>query len=94
MVCAPILLCLLLGTVLACVAETFPSHVIALERCGGALLVLSLASLGGLLHYFGEVHHPTQIESLIGTTAYFDVAVPDRIVTAAAPGAAQTAADW
>ena len=52
MACVVILLCLLLGTALACAAETFPSHVVALERCGGTLLVLGLALLGGLLHYF------------------------------------------
>jgi hypothetical protein len=50
MVCVAILLCLLLGAALACAAEKIPSHVVALERCGGALLVLSLALLGGSLH--------------------------------------------
>jgi len=96
MACAAILLCLLLGAALACAAEKIPSHVVALERCGGALLVLSLALLGGSLHYFGELHDPApELElRLIGASTYSDAGAPDRIISAAAPGTSQTAASW
>jgi len=95
MVCVAIPLCLFLGAALACTAGKVPSHVLALERCGGALLVLSLALLGGFLHYFGEVHYPPKIESrLIGAATYSDAGSPNRIITAAAPGASQAAVDW
>jgi hypothetical protein len=94
MACVVILLCLLLGAALACAAETFPSHVVPLERCGGTLLVLGLALLGGLLHYVGEVES-TKIESkLIRTTRYSDTGALGRIFTAAEPGSAQAATDW
>jgi hypothetical protein len=96
MVCVAILLCLLLGAALACAAEKIPSHVVALERCGGALLVLSLALLGGSLHYFGEARDPgPELElRLTGAATYSDAGAPDRIIAAAAPGAAPTAAHW
>jgi hypothetical protein len=49
MVSAAILLCLTTGAALAWAATKVPSHIVALERCGGALIVLSLALLGGSL---------------------------------------------
>jgi hypothetical protein len=49
MVGAAILLCLATGVALAWAATKVPAHVAALERCGGALIVLSLAMLGGSL---------------------------------------------
>jgi hypothetical protein len=49
MVSAAILLSLTMGATLAWAATRFPSHIVALERCGGALIVLSLALLGGSL---------------------------------------------
>jgi hypothetical protein len=49
MVGAAILLCLATGVALALAASRVPTHVAALERCGGALIVLSLAMLGGSL---------------------------------------------
>jgi hypothetical protein len=52
MVCAASLLCLFLGAALAWAAPKVPSHVVALERCGGALLVISLALLGGSMPLF------------------------------------------
>jgi hypothetical protein len=52
MVSAAILLCLTTGAALAWAATKVPSHVVALERCGGALIVLSLALLGGSLPLF------------------------------------------
>ena len=50
MVSAIILIGLVLGATLACAAAKFPAYAVALERCGGALLVVSLALLGGSLH--------------------------------------------
>ena len=49
MVSAAVLLCLTTGAALAWAATKVPSHVVALERCGGALIVLSLALIGGTL---------------------------------------------
>jgi hypothetical protein len=49
MVSAAILLCLATGAALAWMATKIPAHVVALERCGGALIVLSLLLLGGKL---------------------------------------------
>jgi hypothetical protein len=49
MLCATVLLCLSTGVTLAWAATKVPAHVAALERCGGALIVLSLALLGGSL---------------------------------------------
>jgi hypothetical protein len=49
MVSTAILLCLSSGATLAWAATRFPAHTVALERCGGALIVLSLALLGGSL---------------------------------------------
>jgi hypothetical protein len=49
MVCAAILLCMSMGATLAWAATKVPSHIVALERCGGALIVVSLALLGGSL---------------------------------------------
>jgi hypothetical protein len=49
MVGAAILLCLTTGTTLAWAATKVPAHIVALERCGGALIVLSLVLLGGSL---------------------------------------------
>jgi hypothetical protein len=49
MVSAAILLCLATGATLAWAATKIPAHVVALERCGGALIVLSLLLLGGTL---------------------------------------------
>jgi hypothetical protein len=49
MVGAAILLCLSMGASLAWAATKVPAHVAALERCGGALIVVSLALLGGSL---------------------------------------------
>jgi hypothetical protein len=66
MVGVAIILCLILGGTLACAAAKFPSHVVALERCGGALLVVSLALLGGSLHYFGEA----QLQKFVGGVPY------------------------
>ena len=43
------LISMLCGESLACAAAKVPSHVVALERCGGALLVLGLALLGGAM---------------------------------------------
>jgi len=54
MVGAAILLCLTTGATLAWAATKIPSHVVVLERCGGALIVISLLLLGGslpFLHY-------------------------------------------
>ena len=51
MVSAAILLCLPTGAGLAFAATKFPAHIVALERCGGALIVLSLALLGGSLPF-------------------------------------------
>ena len=39
------------GAGLAFAATKFPAHIVALERCGGALIVLSLALLGGSLPF-------------------------------------------
>ena len=50
MVGAIILIGLVLGATLACAAAKVPAHAVALERCGGALLVASLALLGGSLN--------------------------------------------
>ena len=50
MVGAIILIGLVLGAALACAAAKVPAHAVALERCGGALLVASLALLGGSLN--------------------------------------------
>jgi hypothetical protein len=96
MVSVAILLCLVLGAALACAAAKIPSHVVALERCGGALLVLSLALLGGSLHYFGEAHGPApELElQLIGAATYWEAGARDRIITAAEPGASPAAASW
>jgi hypothetical protein len=52
MVCAAILLSMTMGATLAWAATQVPSHVVALERCGGALIVVSLALLGGSLPLF------------------------------------------
>jgi hypothetical protein len=52
MICAVILLCLSLGATLAWAATKVPAQIVALERCGGALIVLSLALLGGSLPLF------------------------------------------
>jgi hypothetical protein len=52
MVSAAILLGLSTGAALAWAATKVPAHVVALERCGGALIVLSLALLGGSLPLF------------------------------------------
>jgi hypothetical protein len=49
MVGAAILLCLSTGSALAWAATRVPAHAAVLERCGGALIVLSLALLGGSL---------------------------------------------
>jgi hypothetical protein len=49
MICAAILGCMPLGATLAFAATKVPAHAAMLERCGGALLVLSLALLGGSL---------------------------------------------
>jgi hypothetical protein len=49
MVGAAIVLCLASGVALAWAATKVPAHVVALERCGGALIVLSLVLLGGSL---------------------------------------------
>jgi hypothetical protein len=49
MVSAAILMCLTTGATSAWAATKVPSHIVALERCGGALIVLSLALLGGSL---------------------------------------------
>ena len=51
MVCAAIPLCLAIGVALAWAATKIPAYVVALERCGGALIVLSLALLGGSLPF-------------------------------------------
>jgi hypothetical protein len=88
LVCIAILVCVFLGAALACAAQNIPSQVVALERCGGALLVFGLALLGGSLHYFGEVHG-TASElrlRLIGTANCSDVDAPNRTITAAALG--------
>jgi hypothetical protein len=52
MVCAAILLCMTMGATFAWAATKVPSHIVALERCGGALIVVSLALLGGSLPLF------------------------------------------
>ena len=52
MVCAAILLCMTMGATLAWAATKVPAHIVALERCGGALIVVSLALLGGALPLF------------------------------------------
>jgi hypothetical protein len=52
MVCAAILLCMSMGATLAWAATKVPSHIVALERFGGALIVVSLALLGGSLPLF------------------------------------------
>jgi hypothetical protein len=49
MVGAIVLIGLVLGATLAFAAVKVPVHAVALERCGGALLVVSLALLGGSL---------------------------------------------
>jgi hypothetical protein len=49
MVGAVILLSLLAGMGAACAAPYVPAHVAALERCGGTLMVASLALLGAAL---------------------------------------------
>jgi hypothetical protein len=51
MISAAILLCLTTGATLAWAATKVPSHLAALERCGGALIVLSLLLLGGSLPF-------------------------------------------
>jgi hypothetical protein len=51
MVSAAILLCLATEGTLAWAATKIPAHVVALERCGGALIVLSLLLLGGTLPF-------------------------------------------
>ena len=43
---------ILSGAALAVAATRFPAHAAALERCGGALLVLGLALLGGALPFY------------------------------------------
>jgi hypothetical protein len=50
MVGSIILIGLVLGATLAFAAAKFSACAVALERCGGALLVVSLALLGGSLH--------------------------------------------
>jgi hypothetical protein len=52
MLVAASLLCLFLGAALAWAAPKLPFHVVALERCGGALLVVGLALLGGSMPLF------------------------------------------
>jgi hypothetical protein len=52
MVSAVILLCLFFGATLAWTAAKAPAHRVALERYGGALLVIGLALLGGSLPLF------------------------------------------
>jgi hypothetical protein len=52
MLVAASLLCLSLGAALAWAAPKVPSHVVALERCGGALLAVGLALLGGSMPLF------------------------------------------
>jgi hypothetical protein len=49
MVGPAILLCLATGVALAWAAARVPAHVVMLERCGGALIVLGLVLLGGSL---------------------------------------------
>lgn len=49
MLTALILTSLLVGAALASAASHVPSHAVALERWGGALLVSSLALLGAVL---------------------------------------------
>lgn len=49
MVGAAILLCLATGVAFAWAATKVPAQVVVLESCGGALIVLSLALLGGSL---------------------------------------------
>jgi galactitol-specific phosphotransferase system IIC component len=50
MVGAIILIGFVLGATLAWAATKFPAHTLALEMCGGALLVCSLALLGTSLY--------------------------------------------
>jgi len=45
------LVMILVGSTLAVAATKAPSHAILLERCGGILLVLGLALLGGALPF-------------------------------------------
>jgi hypothetical protein len=52
MACAASLLFLFLGAALACAAPRVPSDVVTLEWCGGTLLLVGLAVLGGLLPLF------------------------------------------
>jgi hypothetical protein len=52
MVCAVSSLCLFFGATLAWTAAKAPTHGVALERYGGALLVIGLALLGGSLALF------------------------------------------
>ena len=49
MLIALILMSLVLGAGLASAASRVPSHAVALERCGGTLLVSGLALLGAML---------------------------------------------
>ena len=49
MIAAASVLSVLLGTVLACVADRVPSHVEALESGGGVLLIAGLAMIGSCL---------------------------------------------
>ena len=91
MACGVILLCLFLGATLSCAAEKFPSRVAPLERCGGTLLVLGLALLGGLLHSMSAMT-PMKIETK--TASYFDTVAPGGAFTAAAPEASPAATSW
>jgi hypothetical protein len=46
------LISILAGAALATAATRFPAHTAMLERCGGVLLVLGLAILGGALPFY------------------------------------------
>jgi hypothetical protein len=52
MVCIFILTSFLSGVAAACAAPYAPAHVVALERCGGTLMVAGLALLGAALPTF------------------------------------------
>jgi len=47
--CAASLISIFFGAALACAAARVPTHAVVLERCGGALLVIGLALVGGAL---------------------------------------------
>jgi hypothetical protein len=49
MLSAFILVSFLGGVAAACAAPYAPAHIVALERCGGALMVAGLALLGAAL---------------------------------------------